>query len=36
MTAEKEERFAAFLALAAGDWDERSFTQWLTKSTCKG
>jgi len=35
MTASREDRYAAFLALAAGDWDEMNFTGWLLKCTRK-
>jgi len=29
LTATKENRYAAFLSLASGDWDEATFTSWL-------
>jgi death-on-curing protein len=35
MTAPREERYAAFLALAAGDWDEGTFTAWLISNSAK-
>ena len=33
LTADKVERYTAFLALAAGDWDEPMFTAWLVSHT---
>jgi death-on-curing protein len=29
MNATREERYSAFLAMAAGEWDEKKFTQWI-------
>ena len=33
MTATRENRYAAFLALASGDWDEATFTAWLLSNS---
>jgi death-on-curing protein len=33
MTAPKPARYAAFLAFAAGDWDEPALTAWLATNT---
>ena len=35
MTASREDRYAAFLAMASGDWDESTFTTWLLKHTAQ-
>jgi death-on-curing protein len=35
MTAAKEDRYVAFLALAAGDLDEPTFTAWIIKNTAR-
>jgi death-on-curing protein len=33
MIASKEQRYAAFLAMAAGDWTERAFVSWLVSNS---
>lgn len=33
MTAERADRYAAFLALASGDWEEATFASWLLSNT---
>ena len=33
MTAPRENRYAAFLALASGDWNEQTFAAWLISNT---
>jgi len=35
MTAARVDRYVAFLALAAGDWDERAFSTWLVSNAAK-
>jgi death-on-curing protein len=33
MIATREERYAAFLAMSAGDWNEVRFTEWIVGNT---
>ena len=33
LTVDADERYRAMLALAAGEWDEPTFADWLAKST---